>query len=62
MMKVEVHGEEGHIAGDIYLPETVSEFETVIDLYLIAAEVNVFEVQVAVAVANPAIAGTLVQE
>ena len=50
---VEVHRQEGDVAGHVHVAEAVVELDAVVDVQRARREVDVFEMQVAVAVANP---------
>src|SRR5438045_5772599 len=54
--KVEVHGEKSHVARHIDETKPVIEFDAVVNRQCARGEVDVFEVQIAVSVANPPLA------
>lgn len=53
VVKIEIHREERRVAGDVDTAEPVVEFDAVVDRQPGRREMDVVEVQVAVAIANP---------
>src|SRR4030095_12514831 len=51
--EIQVHREESNVAGYIHVPKAIVKFDAVVDVERARRKVNVLEVQVAMAIANP---------
>ncbi len=54
-MKIQIHRQKSRIARDIKVAEAVVELDAVIDMQCVIRHVDVIEMQVAMAIADPAL-------
>ena len=55
-MKIEIHREKRDVAGDVEMAEAVVELDAIVDVQRVIRHVDVVEVEVAMAIADPAVA------